>query len=308
MSKPHMSKNTLPARRHVRRKAAIRRLLWSAAGKVALNGLYFGKLQKDWLLVERCPMPLRGLGKGLHGATVAHISDLHRSPIVLERYLRHCVNTVNELGVDFVAITGDFITGPRRYARDIAKVLQELRPNIATVACLGNHDYGLIHPSGLGRMDGLADYLTEQLTNAGIYVMLNETATFRRGQSAIQFVGVEDYWTPLYDPDQAFSAAHKHLPTIALCHNPDGAYDMVAQGAQWVLAGHTHGRPARKRNMKHLFFPKRHKQFGVGHYQVGAGQMYINRGLGHGRRSQKLRPEITLFTLAEEITITKKTA
>ena len=303
-----MSKNTLPARRQVRRKASIKRLLWSAAGKVALNGLYFGKLQKDWLLIERCPMPLRGLGKGLHGATVAHISDLHRSPIVLERYLRHCVNAINELGVDFVAITGDFITGHRRCARGIAKVLKELRPNIATVACLGNHDYGLLHPNGLGRMKGLAGYLTEQLTKAGIYVMLNETAIFRRGQSAIQFVGVEAYWTPHYAPNRAFSNAHKHMPTIALCHNPDGAYDMVAQGAQWVLAGHTHGRPARRHNVKHMFFPKRHKQFGVGHYQLGDGRLYINRGLGHGRRSRTLRPEITLFTLTEEKAATQKTA
>lgn len=294
-------KNNSPSgkRRKSRRKVStLKKMLWSAAGKMALNGLYFGRLHTDWLQIERCPMPLTGLGKGFEGATVAHISDLHRSPIVLERYLRNCVEAVNDLEVDFVAITGDFITGTKRYARGIGNVLKDLRPNIASVACLGNHDYGLVHPSGLGRMKGLAGYLTEQLTAAGVYVMLNETTLFHRGGSAVQFVGVEDFWSRKYDPHAAFAHARQQVPTIALCHNPDGAPDMISRGAQWVLAGHTHGRPAKKRAVKHLFFPKRHKHFAVGHYEVGDGRLYVNRGLGHGLRHSKLRPEITLFTLS----------
>ncbi len=280
------------------KRAFFKHLVWTAARSCALSGLYGWTLGDHWLRIERCAMPLRNLGAGFRGATIAHISDLHCSPIVREKYLRQCVEAVNRLDVDFVAITGDFIIGPRHYARRVAGVLRGLTPKVATIACLGNHDYGLFHPNGLGGIRGLSDYTAHQLGLADVFVMLNESRTFRRNGAKLQFVGVEDYWSRRYDPHLAFEIAHREVPTVALCHNPRAAEQVAKCGAEWVLAGHTHGADPVNRLHRFIWRPGR-ENFSAGSYRLpDGGNLYVNRGISYGRRlNLNARPEITLFTL-----------
>jgi uncharacterized protein len=280
------------------RKAFFKKLIWTTANSCALGGLFAWRLEKSFLRIERREMPLPGLGSDFLGARLVHVSDLHCSPIVRERYLRQCIEAINALDADFVAITGDFITGSRPYARRVARVLRNLSPKVAALACLGNHDYGILHP-GLGGIRELAQYLTDELSAADIFVMMNEPRIFRRGTSAIQFVGVEDYWTPHYNPYLAFDLAHRHLPTIALCHNPDAAIELAEHGADWILSGHTHGSPIPDRKIANIFMPTANKHFTAGQYTLENGsRLYVNRGLGYGRRiNLNSRPEITVFTL-----------
>lgn len=282
-------------------KAFFKRMLWSAVGSVALGGLYAWPFEEHYIRIERHDMLLPGLGDEFCGTTIAHISDLHCSPVVLKSYLRRCTEAINDLHPDFVAITGDFITGSKRYARRVAKVLSALKPKIATVACLGNHDYGVFHPRGFGPKRNLSWYITERLSMADVFVMLNESRTFRRGNAAIQFVGLEDYWTSNFDPELAFDLVHPHLPTIALCHNPDPAKRLAKCGANWILAGHTHGTVKPQAQFSDLFFPVGTRQFAAGRYQLDSGaDLYVNRGIAYGRRvSLNSRPEITLFTLGK---------
>jgi uncharacterized protein len=284
-------------------KTHIKRLLWAAAGTCALGGLYAWRLEDHWLKVERRDMALPGLGKEFQGLKIAHISDLHCSPIVLEKYLRQCVERINKLDVDFVAITGDFITGPKFYARRIGRILKGLDPRIATVACLGNHDYGIFHPRGLGGQRGLAEYLTHELEQANVQVTLNETLIFVKGASRLQFVGVEDYWSPRYNPYTAFESAARGIPTIGLCHNPDAAIQLAHCGAQWVLAGHTHGSGMPDTTLSDMVMPSNHRHFVAGQYDLGGDRrLYVNRGLGYGRRiNLNARPEITVFTLGQAV-------
>ncbi len=280
-------------------KALVKRLIWSAARSVALGGLFAWSLEEHWLRIERRCMYLPGLRDDLEGTRLAHISDLHCCPIVHERYLRHCVNAVNSLEADFVAITGDFITGPRHYARCVARVLRDLRCRRAVVACLGNHDYGICHPKGLGGQRGMADYITDLLGHEDIFVMRNEARTFRLGNAGLQFVGVEDYWSGRFNPHEAFGLAEANVPTVALCHNPDAASQVAHFGPRWILAGHTHGAGTPNTRFHDLVLPTAIKEFSAGHYIVGRNQhLYINRGLGYARRMNlNSRPEVTLFTL-----------
>jgi predicted MPP superfamily phosphohydrolase len=286
-------RSTRPAR------SFVKRMLWSAAGSCALGGLFTWRFEDHWLRVERLDMPLRGLGDDLVGATLVQISDLHCSPIVRGRYLHQCIEAVNRLRPDFVAVTGDFVTGPKQYVRRVAHLLRDLHPSIATVACLGNHDYGMWHPGGLGQMRDLHDYVAEQLARADLFVMLNERRVFRRGSAAIQFVGVEDYWSGRFDPHRAFQFAEEHLPTVVLCHHPDAAEYVSEFGGDWILAGHTHGTPTRESKISDVLLPTNHKHYWGGHYHLPNGaHLYVNRGLGYGRRiSINARPEITVFTL-----------
>ncbi len=293
----------LTHRHHRRpRRALLKRLIWTAAGCCALGGLFAWQLEEHWLRIERRDMRLRNLGPGFDGARLVHVSDLHCSPIVLERYLHQCVDRINELEPDFVAITGDFITGPKIYARRIARALRELHPKVATLACLGNHDYGILHPSRLGLYRGLAEHLSEQLAHVDIFAMLNESRRFRRDGSVIQFAGVEDYWSGRFDARATMELTRRDSPVVGLCHNPDGASTLAHHGADWVLAGHTHGNGADEYGVYDVLRPASQKHFYAGHYDLDNGRnLYVNRGLAYARRfNLNARPEITLFTLRDD--------
>ena len=197
----------------------LRTLFWTVAGSYA--GLYAGRISRSWIRFARLDMPLPNLGATLEGAKLVHISDLHCSPIVMEGYLRQIIHHINAENPDFVAITGDLVTGGTHYAKRVARLLGELKATEARVACLGNHDFGIYHPRGHGHMRQLPGYLSRRLFDAGVHTLRNQHAIFRRGPDAIQFVGVDDMWSDGYSPDAAFAEAPKGLPTIALAHNPD---------------------------------------------------------------------------------------
>jgi hypothetical protein len=277
----------------------LKTVAWSAAGQLALHGLCPWDVEKRWILHEHRAMNLPNLGGGLDGATLVHLSDLHCSPLMRERHLHKHVEMVNESNPDFVAITGDFITAStKHYARRIGKILADLQPRIATLAVLGNHDYGLFHPNQ-AVVRGLSGYLAGHLRDAGIHVLNNQCATFRRGGSMLHFVGTADLWAPDYDPIAAFEQVPSAQPIIALVHNPDAAPQLAALGARYVLAGHTHGQAVRETFLHQALWPTKHVRFVAGQYDLGFSRyLYINRGLGPSRRAcRNTRPEITEFTL-----------
>ncbi|HOF18064.1 MAG TPA: metallophosphoesterase [Phycisphaerae bacterium] len=277
--------------------------LWYAANCCLLGGLLTWPLERNWLRIEELPMPLGNLGLEFDGVRLVHLSDLHCGTLVREKHLRRYVEIVNELDADFVAVTGDFITtGSRRHARAVAGILRDVRARRAVVACLGNHDYGQWHPKGWGSTRGIADFLSDALADAGVMVLRNASKAFFMGESALQFVGVEDYWSPNFDPQAAFEWVDVDSPVIALAHNPDVAPQLAAMGAGWILAGHTHGKATPDTRFWDVVYPTRHKQFVGGQYALRPGRnLYVNRGIGNTLRvCRDHRPEITLFTLRIE--------
>lgn len=286
-------------------RRSLKRWLWNAANSVSLGGMFTLGLDRNWLLVEQLAMRMRGLGPGWHGRRIVHISDLHASPIVLDKYLADCVQAVNALEPDLICVTGDLVTGGHPYARRIVRTLGMLEPILATVVCLGNHDYGLMHPGGMGGIRGLADYIESLLApEPKIHLLRNDAVTFlAEDNSPLQFVGLDEFWTDRYDPDEAFARARPKVPSVCLVHNPDATPDLLARGARWVLAGHTHGKVTPDARLHEWVWPMRNKHLVAGHYELGPGQnLYINRGLGHARRiSLQNRQEITVFTLAADL-------
>lgn len=281
-------------------KEFLKSLAWKAANCCMLGGLYTGSLKWDWVRLERLPMFINNLDSDFVGTRLAHLSDLHCGLLVREKHLHNYVEMVNALKVDFVVLTGDFITtASRHHAKTIARIFNDLKPNIATIAVLGNHDYGLWHPNGLGGDNNMGNFITDEMTKAGVIVLRNELKSFFRNESVLQFVGVEDFWSPRYNPTAAFELVDFNFPTISLAHNPDAAPQLASMGADWVLSGHTHGRPTPSTRFWDIVYPVRFKNFIGGQYSLGQGRyLYVNRGIGNAWRIRtEHKPEITLFTL-----------
>jgi hypothetical protein len=279
----------------------LKNLLWSAAGQFALHGLCPWEIEDRWVMLACHDMVLPNLGAGLCGTRLVHLSDLHCGPLMRDRHLRSLLEKVNSLDPHLVVVTGDFLsTNTRFYARRVAELLGGLTPRVETLAVLGNHDYGLYHP-GQKTARGLADYLGDQLAGNGVRVLINDTRRYLKNGSKLQIVGLGEFWTEHFRPNIAFDDVDPDIPSVALVHNPDATPRLAEMGANYVLAGHTHGRVLPQSGLYKMLFPTLHQNFAAGHYEIAENRhLYVNRGLGPSRRiCRNTRPEITLFTLRD---------
>jgi predicted MPP superfamily phosphohydrolase len=283
--------------------------------------LYAGQVEPHWFDVVHRAMRLEHLPQELVGRTLLQVSDIHVGPRVSSAYLIRALTAAHALVPDFVAITGDFITYCSRcdYG-ELARVLDAApRGRLATVAALGNHDYG----PGWRHVE-VADRVTRVAGDAGITMLRNEACTL----GGLQFAGLADLWSPEFGafgerplrgllgprPDTTAalqvstgtdaSATLRTLvadqPTVVLAHNPDAQDLPIWDGVRgWVLAGHTHGGQVKPPFLPPPVLPVRNKRYTAGEFAVGPGRtLYINRGLGHLLQIRfNVRPELTLFTL-----------
>ena len=297
-------------------RRAFLRLGGAALGGAAAVGLYSWQVEPFWVEVVRRPMPLAGLPPELAGRTLMQISDLHVGPRVDSAYLIRALRDAAALEPDFVALTGDFVTyRTASEYRELARVVAAMpRGRLATVASLGNHDYGVAW-----RQLPVAEEISRVVGDAGATVLRNEHVLI----GGIQFGGLADYWSPEFgepiaiprllsapprgagSPDlapaaRALAALDSSRPTVVLCHNPDALDEPIWGDVRgWVLAGHTHGGQCKPPFLPPPLLPVRNRRYTAGPFDVGGGRtLYVNRGLGYMIQVRfNVRPEITLFTL-----------
>jgi predicted MPP superfamily phosphohydrolase len=268
--------------------------------------------------VVRQRRPLENLPDELVGNTLLQISDIHVGPRVSSEYLIRCFRAASELAPDFVAFTGDFVSyATANEVGELARVLRSMpRGRLATVASLGNHDYGR------GWRDiNTADRVSRVATDAGIEVLRNQS----RVVHGLQIAGLADFWSPEFGRDfghapndgkpatrprhvatsgseaaATLKALAPALPTVVLSHNPDVQDRPIWDGIRgWVLAGHTHGGQVKPPFLPPPILPVENKRYTAGVFDVGPGRtLYVNRGLGFLIQVRlNVRPELTLFTL-----------
>jgi predicted MPP superfamily phosphohydrolase len=288
----------------------------AALASAAAVGVYAWQIEPHWVEVVRRPMPLPNLPQALAGRTLLQLSDLHVGPRVDSGYLIEALQEAARLAPDIVVFTGDFISyrSSAQYG-DLARVLAHApRGSLATVAALGNHDFGVAW-----RQTEVADRVTEVVEGTGAAVLRNRVIEVH----GLQIAGLGDYWTPDFGPPRPVrsllsappsergapavrdaAAVLERVPrekaTIVLCHNPDVADEPIWGDLQgWVLAGHTHGGQCKPPFLPPPLLPVRNRRYTAGAFPIGAGRtLYINRGLGHLIQVRfNVRPELTLFTL-----------
>lgn len=270
-----------------------RQALVSLAGATAAVGLYTWRIEPHWLEFTFPRLPIRGLPRELEGRTLAHISDLHIGPAVDDDYISGSFRRVQEHNPDFVAVTGDWITyrGPRQFEQ-LRRVLEHFpHGKLGTVGILGNHDYGFEW-----RMTEVAAKVSAIATAAGATILRNRAATV----AGLQFIGLDDLWSPFFDPAAALEQSAANTPTVVLCHNPDAADRPVWSSYQgWILAGHTHGGQCKPPFLPPPLLPVKNRRYTSGEFALsGNRRMYISRGVGHLLRVRfNARPEVPIFTL-----------
>ena len=254
------------------------------------NGCAIGWCEPD-ITQTKIPMPL--LRPNWDGARIALLSDLHIGRRVPVEHLQRIVEITNNQSPDIVALTGDFVSGPRSINREFVKALAAIKAPAGKFAVLGNHDYYL--PK--------TNRLKAALAAAGVDVMSNTGKLLLRDGQGLYIAGVADPWGAGPDLVAAMAGAPQHVPRILLCHNPDFAEKMPT--SPWVdlmLAGHTHGGQIKLPILTRLALPTKYKRYVAGLVAGPKCLVYISRGLGVVGMPIRFNcpPEIPIITLAQE--------
>jgi predicted MPP superfamily phosphohydrolase len=279
-------------KRPLTRRHALKTLVTAGSGTVLL-GLYTWRVEPHWLELTYPVLPISGLPRELEGRTLAHLSDLHIGPQVDDNYVVHSFRRVQELAPDFVVVTGDWITyrGPSQLEQ-LRRVLEKMpHGRLGTVGILGNHDYGFSW-----RMLDVAEQVSAIARAAGVSLLRNQALTV----AGLQFIGVDDLWSPRFDPADILQQKGQDASTVVLCHNPDAADRPVWGRYQgWILAGHTHGGQCKPPFLPPPLLPIKNRRYVAGEITLsGNRRLYISRGVGHLLRVRfNVRPEIPIFGL-----------
>jgi predicted MPP superfamily phosphohydrolase len=182
-------------------------------------------------VVRRAHIAVAGWPRDAPSLRLVLLSDIHAGgPDMPPARVRRIVGQVNGLAPDIVLIAGDFVTdkrlATRHYSHDEAVApLAALRPRLATVAVMGNHDHW---------RDASAAH--RALARAGIQVLDNQAV--QMGSVAIG--GLDDDFTGRADLPATLAALRKLKgPKIILSHSPD-PFAGPAPDVFLMLAGHTH--------------------------------------------------------------------
>src|SRR5262245_10207032 len=116
----------------------------AALGSTAATGLYAWRVEPHWVEFVERDLPVARLPDGLAGRTLVQLSDIHVGPRVDDAYVIDTFERVTALSPDIVVVTGDFISYSSSAFEQMAAVYKHFPTGrLATLAVLGNHDYGV---------------------------------------------------------------------------------------------------------------------------------------------------------------------
>ena len=212
------------------------------AGGVAVAGLGYGLLlEPRWFRVTRLGFPVRGLPPALDGLRLVHLTDIHHRPWLSLRSVRRVVEAANALQPDLVLLTGDYVHQSAAYIRPVAAELAALRPRLATVAVLGNHDWGEDGPLMRQELRKAGSVLLDNARR----VLMPDGRLVEDAAEGLALCGVGDLWRDRQDYAAALDGLPEEMPRLLLSHNPDVAeeWDFVRSGLRvdLMVSGHTHG-------------------------------------------------------------------
>ncbi len=279
------------------RKALSRRNFLKLSG-LAVVGLpfYASEIARHRIGIERLTLRLARLPDAFRGLRIVQISDFHYAEFTEAFFIRMIVDEVNRLKPDVVVFTGDYITrGFWSYEHTIAFAYQcvEMLGHVQCAeryAILGNHD------CMLNRALVLDALRTHRIT-----ALDNEAVPLEREGRRLWFAGTGDALCGQMKLDQALPAASQAdgEPVILLVHEPDVLPQVARHKVDLMLSGHTHGGQVRFPFLPPMFLPGLGQKYVEGLFQMGATQLYVNRGVGTVNLPFRFNclPEITEITL-----------
>ena len=224
---------------------------------------------------------------------ILHISDIHISDGMNAADLETGFRQGLSQKPDLICLTGDFVSTISGFDRQgLLRLLRSAVATAPTYAVLGNHDGG----AWLARWGGgrSTEFMRDLIGSSGVHLLHNQSTVI----DGLTLVGVADYWSGEFAPEQAFAGTPRTTARILLCHNPDAKRDLGHLHWDLMLSGHTHGGQVRVPGLTPLWAPVADKRFIAGLYGWENRQLFITRGVGSPKHVRAFcRPEISVLDL-----------
>lgn len=246
----------------------------SAQAVVALAALSTaaGLAIARWPRLVHVDIPITGLPPGLHGFSIAQLSDVHVGPTIKRGFVEMLVTRVNALGADLIAITGDLVDGTVAQLTAHTAPLAALTARHGVYFVTGNHEY----------YSGEPDW-TREIRRLGLTVLKNEHVVLHHGGEALVLAGVTDVSAHHFDASQqsdplaALAGAPPQTVRILLAHQPSSAAAAARAGFHLQISGHTHGGQFWPWNLAIPLF----QPFSSGLHRLQDLLVYVSRGSGY---------------------------
>ena len=243
-------------------------VLFCMALAIAAYGVWQGVRVPDSRTVE---ISLPALPPELDGFTIAHMADLHASPMLKGPRVQGVVDAMNAMNADIVLISGDVVDGLPEVRKDDVAPLAQLSAPLGVYAVTGNHEYYSSYAAWM-----------KKFAELGVVVLSNSHTVIEKNGARFVLAGVTDevaarFAMPLPDIDAALSGAPDTLPIILLEHRPGFAAKNAAAGVDLQLSGHTHGGLVRGLDYIIGMF---NGGYYSGLYHVDGMELYVSNGAG----------------------------
>ncbi|GIK73227.1 MAG: hypothetical protein BroJett021_22150 [Chloroflexota bacterium] len=287
-----------------------RSLMWMIGGLLSTSAVgagYARFVEPAHVQIDSVTLAIAGLPASCAGKRIAQISDIHIGAYFQPEDAAAAIQRVNQLDVDLLMLTGDFVTVRERdrsrrselRTQALMSLVEPLRlAQMPMVAVSGNHDHW-----------GGVDPVVRMLNEAGVHLLRNEAMPIDDG---LWLAGVEDVWGGRPDLGAALRDAPAGATTLLMSHSPDYFDNVIQRNAPIAVqfSGHTHGGQVRLPRPTPgpdglfsyaLIVPEYGKRYPIGLRRVGERIVYTNRGLGSWPIPYRFNcpPEITVFTLQQ---------
>ena len=237
---------------------------------VTLAGLFIARRRPG---IVEVTIPVANLPQGLHGFSIAQISDVHVGPTIKRGFVESVVRRVNGLNPDLIAVTGDLVDGSVQHLSSHTAPLAGLAARHGAYFVTGNHEYYSGEPAW-----------THEIRRLGMRVLKNEHVVLKHDGASLVLAGVTDYSAHHFDPAQRSDPARamRGAPLdagarVLLAHQPSSAAAAADAGFDLQISGHTHGGQFWPWNLFVGFF----QPFASGLHRLKNLWVYVNRGTGY---------------------------
>jgi len=270
------------------RRQTIKTLLAAAPVAAAIDAFF---IEPNLLSITRREITLPRLPPELDGFTIAQLSDFHYKPDKDHDLMVKAVNAVNAENVDFIALTGDYVTEDSAVITPLMEHLSQLQSKHGIAATMGNHD----------GWSNSRDYYRKTFAKAGIPFLINQNTELNIEGSPLHIAGTDYVWLGSPDPIKTLKGIPANAPVIALVHEPD-YFDTIRQvrDIDLQLSGHTHGGQCRVPLIGYAPVKVKYgENYVYGYYKEGDSQLFVSRGTGtSGMRVRfACAPELVILTL-----------
>lgn len=230
-----------------------------------------------------------GERKELH---IALASDVHMGTLVGPRRTETLVKMINSLKPDIILFAGDLVDEDLApvIRHDLGESLKQLSSPLGSFAITGNHEY-------IGGAEKAVRYLEEH----GIKVLRDSTLLI---DSSFYLAGREDREKGRFSGkerktiEEILSGIDKSRPVLMMDHQPFRFEDVVANGVDLQLSGHTHHGQLWPFN----YITKAIYEVSWGYKKKGNSHFYVSSGFGGWGPPVRIgnRPEIVSIRIKFE--------